>query len=592
MGFLSSVLVCCLVAAPVDGNGLSLEVYNNTALAYQAASSTVVESIAGPIQAPSELFSAQWTGLFTVPETANYNFSCSFEGGYGLLWVDDHLWCNHGMPRYAKGVGPSYKTLTTNQSYPIRAQFYHNESNASDMPPSLDIKWFNNKSIKEPSAIPAENLSPSLPKADEWRIKTQKALTNGWGSFYSHNLLAVTRLPDQFQIKIGLCQLSSGACEYDTVDSANSVRLGHHAFDNSYVQYYHWWAGGGGHWDGGVNVSVSWSSQPSSSEPASSADDLTLVVEGVSATNWSNYVLVLVPEFCVKYSGTGTVAVDGPTNQIVATPVGLPPTTITATGAPQYTGPQLPGLGKAAHLVYKLDSSKGGSVALPLVGVTTRGVKSEVGVDISKDAASPAEQMKAQLQDMRKKEEATYAKYGDLADTAAAVQSSVMWLVVFEQYVGGGLVLTISRGSMGGGDTMCDWDNFFAAYMLGLDEGGKALAFATFAEQMKYRTTLGFVPNCGQNVAKARDRTEPVVGAKVLREFVKRYSNGNAVDPDLQSLVELLFNDIFIWHDWFWQHRRLSPLNLIAVGSDPNPSAVKPSGEPVCSLCSIFCGAT
>ena len=52
------------------------------------------------------------------------------------------------------------------------------------------------------------------------------------------------------------------------------------------MQYYHWW--GGGQWDGGVNVSVAYSSEPTT-------NDLTLVVEGVQAANWSNYVLVIVP---------------------------------------------------------------------------------------------------------------------------------------------------------------------------------------------------------------------------------------------------------------------------------------------------------
>jgi hypothetical protein len=589
--------VAPLVSAEGSG-GVLLEVWNNTALAYEPASSSVVESIGS--QPASELLgSAQWTGVISVPETANYNFTCTFEGGYGLLWIDDHLWCNHGMPRYSQQYGPPFITLSMNRSYPIRAQLFHNETGVIDVP-IMEVKWVNNKSQTQPAVIPSQYLSPTLPPADKWRLETQSELTNSWGSYYAHNLLAVTRFPDHFQLNVGLCQISSGDCEYDTVDSANSVRLGHHAFDNSYVQYYHSPFEYGSDWDGGVNVSVAWSSQPSKTDPSSgssaAAEDLTLVMEGISAKNWSNYVFVVVPEFCVKFSGTGTVTVDGSNGQITATPVGLPATTITATGAQPYKGPAFPGLEKAAHLSFMLGGAEGSArAALPLIGVSTLPLHAwqqapppgessdaltidtkEQTID-TKEQATPAELMRAQLDLMRKKEEATYAKYGELADTAAAVQSSVMWLIVYEHYVGGGLILTISRGSMGGGDTMCDWDNFFAAYMLGLDQGGKSLAFVTFAEQMKYRTTNGFVPNCGQGAKKAMDRTEPVVGAKVLREFVNRWGksagssdqHAPAADPSTVALVELLFDDLFAWHDWFWQQRRLPPLNLIAVGSSP-----------------------
>ena len=36
-------------------------------------------------------------------------------------------------------------------------------------------------------------------------------------------------------------------------------------------------------------------------------------------------------------------------------------------------------------------------------------------------------------------------------------------------------------------------------------------------------------------------------------------------------LVQLTFDDLYRWHNWFWENRRRPPLNLIAVGSNPNP---------------------
>ena len=41
--------------------------------------------------------------------------------------------------------------------------------------------------------------------------------------------------------------------------------------------------------------------------------------------------------------------------------------------------------------------------------------------------------------------------------------------------------------------------------------------------------------------------------------------------------VDWSFDQLFGWHDWAWQRRRLSPLGLIAPGSDPIVPLVDPS---------------
>ena len=95
-------------------------------------------------------------------------------------------------------------------------------------------------------------------------------------------------------------------------------------------------------------------------------------------------------------------------------------------------------------------------------------------------------------------------------------------LTVYVPYATG-LILTLSRGSMGGGNSQCDWDNFFAALMQGSDKRGRALGFATFAQELGAKTLRGFVPNGSNAAQKARDRTEPIVGAKVLESFLTRF---------------------------------------------------------------------
>ena len=58
----------------------------------------------------------------------------------------------------------------------------------------------------------------------------------------------------------------------------------------------------------------------------------------------------------------------------------------------------------------------------------------------------------AALQNAGSAERRTYAAYGELAEIKEAVQASVMWLTVFVPY-STGLMLTLSRGSMGGGNS-------------------------------------------------------------------------------------------------------------------------------------------
>lgn len=170
-------------------------------------------------------------------------------------------------------------------------------------------------------------------------------------------------------------------------------------------------------------------------------------------------------------------------------------------------------------------------------------------------------------QTAEKAERATYAAYGtpELAELKEAVQASVMWLAVYVPY-STGPILTISRGSMGGGSTQCDWDNFFAAMMLGSDQKGFGLGVTAFAQTLGTRTVDGFVPNCASGFLKSRDRTEPIVGAKVLKAFVKRFGM-----TQTGWVVDWAFDKLYGWHDWAWDARRLvyGATGLIAPGTTP-----------------------
>ena len=112
--------------------------------------------------------------------------------------------------------------------------------------------------------------------------------------------------------------------------------------------------------------------------------------------------------------------------------------------------------------------------------------------------------------------------------------------------------------------------NIFASYMLGLD--ARELAYSNFIQVIRSKTMEGFVPNFAAATRKSEDRTEPPIGAKVLLEMYRRWGSAD------NWLVELLFDDLLDWSNWFLRDRLQPPLNLISLGGDGMQGARFESG--------------
>jgi putative isomerase len=105
-----------------------------------------------------------------------------------------------------------------------------------------------------------------------------------------------------------------------------------------------------------------------------------------------------------------------------------------------------------------------------------------------------------------------------------------------------------------------DWDNLFATYMTSLDPSSKEIAYSNLIQTVRSATAAGFVPNYSAGGRKSQDRTEPPIGAKVLLEVYRKYGDA--------WLVELLFDDLLDWNEWFVASRMLGPGGLVSLGSD------------------------
>ena len=68
------------------------------------------------------------------------------------------------------------------------------------------------------------------------------------------------------------------------------------------------------------------------------------------------------------------------------------------------------------------------------------------------------------------------------------------------------------------------WDGSFASYMLSLS--APELALSNLVAVVKARTSAGFLPSYSNGALKSRDRSNPPVTSRVLREIVRRWGAG------------------------------------------------------------------
>ena len=100
--------------------------------------------------------------------------------------------------------------------------------------------------------------------------------------------------------------------------------------------------------------------------------------------------------------------------------------------------------------------------------------------------------------------------------------------------------------------------------------GGFGYAISNLLVVVKSKAASGFVPNFAAGGTKSQDRTEPPVGAKVMLELFKKFGE--------TWPIEVVFDDLLDWQNWFLKNRVLAPAGLIALGSFNAEQPLQPSG--------------
>jgi hypothetical protein len=179
------------------------------------------------------------------------------------------IWCgNVAKPKCPPSAGPvvpcpGNKSETCGGSWVLETWTFTTTPGPPPDTVGLSVAWSFTPvgstvaSTATPVPIPTDRLTPTLSPAEAQRDALQRGLASGWGPWLHDNMLAVVKLPEAATITTQLCQVSTNTCAslarpdgQHQDGSQPDVRVGLHAFDRSYVQFYF---GDGA----GVNANVS-----------------------------------------------------------------------------------------------------------------------------------------------------------------------------------------------------------------------------------------------------------------------------------------------------------------------------------------------
>jgi hypothetical protein len=150
----------------VSASALRMSTWSNAAFGGEPTStSTVADITVAALSWPAtSIFSVELQGTLTPPAGGSYDVECSFVGGSGFIWLDDHCVCQGGndpatwgdyIPQtivpfnHAQGV-------TLNRTLFLRMTFQHGAANntAGAPRPSVSMSW---------SALPVPSPTPTPP---------------------------------------------------------------------------------------------------------------------------------------------------------------------------------------------------------------------------------------------------------------------------------------------------------------------------------------------------------------------------------------------------------------------------------------------
>lgn len=343
-------------------------------------------------------------------------------------------------------------------------------------------------------AVAAGAAQGSKPEAPEY-LALKSRLLKGWNTWSVTDVLSHVLLPEGFAVTLELekdGEKVAGPYIGKQAKGALVVTADGHAYDGAYT-----------------GLTVRWKGMTIQVRSATAGEDLVLRVSTDQPR--AGAVLKVVPR--MLWNRTGLVRADG---DGFAAEVGSRVLRLFADGQKPAT-----------------DASDGRPhFAAPLTG--------DVGISTGRKR-SPDE-IRAIVETARTAHERAKESYGDLAAVYDAQRTVMAWNTIYD-FKNDRPITPVARDwcTGNGGYVLFEWDTYFAAAMLALDN--RDLAYANLIAVTRGITPGGFVPNVATGNYDSLDRSQPPVGSLAVREVYRRHRD--------RWLLEALFDDLLTWNRWW-----------------------------------------
>jgi hypothetical protein len=462
-----------------------------------------------------------------------------------LLWLDDHIVCQSGFYNNTGNGNIYYSMDGTKETpiliYPLRTTWtLYGEFWPVDEDFSLVIRLM---SVKEEQSLETM-VTPGMPPLEMKRLEfTQNLIQRGsWGTYNHDTLQELVWLPGGIRLRWTVCHETENRC-VERIEPAG-VQL--HSPTTDQLMHFDLT------FDSAISIKVMYKFE----------QDLEILFQTLSCgdNDCSLYSIRATASIAYSPARSGTVTQPDPTSLTVH-PTGLRPFTFSVIGGAQDSSWN----SEVSNEIRVRLSDPNHIIAISTRDQTERNKYS---------ALKTTNHMLTEFQDNATFRMSQYLEQfgkvdGHLADAAMAVDAALYYNLIYTP-VETAFIAPVSR-AQGWTEALCmpylrpefgyimfDWDNALVAYLMAM-MGKKEIAYASIIQSVRSRTARGFTPNNSAGGHKTQDRSEPPLGAKILEEIYNKYRE--------TWLVELLWSDLAIQVDWYWNWRRLD--GFIVLGSDP-----------------------
>jgi len=340
------------------------------------------------------------------------------------------------------------------------------------------------------------------------KLKTK--LAKGWNTWNTRSVLSHVLLPEGFALNLQIKDSGSGdilkeaLIGRDDYGAKERVIPGPRSYDGSYTE-----------------LKIEWRDIHILVQSASDNNELYLLITPIKASSGDS--LIVDPQ--MLWDREGEIIIDQ--NAITAqTPLGTTRVYVNGNQSPT--------------------TSQNVRVSLDKV------------IAISTEATKPLKEITKVINDAKKNLLSKRSKFQKTPELYNAMHSVLAWNCIYDPN-NNRIITPVSRNwnVSFNGWVLFEWDTYFASYMLSLDN--KELAYANAIAITKEITDRGVVPNFAQPVLKSEDRSEPPVGAFVVREIYKNHKE--------KWLLHEVFEELLRWNRWWADQRDID--GYLCWGSDP-----------------------